>query len=77
MASLTELDARLRDVENIIHNAVLIPNFCIDVNDPFVKVGSNVMGTKTGINSGSPFAGIVLVAPPTTDAHITFISRVL
>ena len=54
-------------IENVFPNGVQI-----DINDPNLKVGDPVAGEKAGINGGKWVMGYVLIAPPTTDAHIRF-----
>lgn len=70
MASNTELEARLLIVENIILNAVEIPDFMVNISSSGDKTGKWCYGTGVpGINSGGVFVGWrSSVANPTTNA---------
>ncbi len=70
MASLTELENRVKALEDIIQAAVLIPDYTKDVMDSSVADGDLVLGKKAGINDGAMFFGRVNTAPPTQDSHI-------
>lgn len=48
----------------------------VDVNTVGISTGMWVWGTKSGINDGNEFIGVVLTAPPTTDSHIKFVARI-
>jgi len=48
-----------------------------DTGSEVTAVGQICIGTKTGINGGSYFIGLVNFYPPTQDSHITFIYQLL
>ncbi len=71
MATIAELELRVRAIEDTLSNAVIIPEYMKEVNDPSVANGDTVYGVKAGINAGAFFIGLVLAAPPTSDTDIT------
>ncbi len=72
MAGEAEVEARLIALETKVNGAVTLPIGSVDVNDTKVtdKTGWQVFGKKAGINGGLMFAGISLVANPSSNADI-------
>lgn len=69
MASLTELEARVIVLENLILNAVEIPDFMVNISSSGDKTGKWCYGVGVaGINNGGLFVGWrSTVASPTTN----------
>ncbi len=70
MASITELEARVLVLENLILNAIEIPDFMVNISSSVDKTGKWCYGVGVaGINSGGLFVGWrSTVANPTTNA---------
>lgn len=70
MASNQELEARLLIVENMILNAIEIPDFMVNISSSVDKTGKWCYGSGVvGINGGGIFVGWrSTVANPTTNA---------
>jgi len=69
--TIAEAETRIIALETALNNAVTIPDYAKEINDASVAIGDIVMGEKAGINSGNFVIGTVIIAPPTSDAHIT------
>lgn len=66
MANNTELDNRLKIVETIIANAVVIPKYLIAVDDAGAAINDYAFSEQAGINGGS-FAIVKIDSLPVVD----------
>lgn len=75
MANTTELDNRLKIVENIILNAVILPTSLLKWDDTAVVSGSKVYGQDASLFGNDQFFADVSTAPPTLEGHFTNVFR--